>query len=122
MRLNEVDFGNAQPVDGYGPDFFRVGGVVHHGAVLVTASGAAPWGGLEDGEALLALAGAVDVIFVGMGPEIAPLPRHLREALEEAGVGAEIMASPAAARSYNVTLAEGRRVAAALLPVGEVPA
>lgn len=121
MRLNEVDFGSARPVDGYGPDFFRIGGAVHHGAVLATAAGVAPWGGLTDGAALLALAGSVDVIFVGMGAEIAPLPRELRTALEEAGLGVEIMASPAAARSYNVTLSEGRRVAAALLPVGEVP-
>jgi uncharacterized protein len=37
--------------------------------------------------------------------------------LEEAGMGVEAMASPAACRTYNVLLAEGRRVALALLPV-----
>ncbi|GGE05022.1 Uncharacterized conserved protein, contains Mth938-like domain [Gemmobacter megaterium] len=117
MKLSEVQFGSLLPVDGYGPGFFRVGGGVIEGAALVRPDGAGPWAGLPDGAALLALAGTVDVIFFGMGAEIAPLPRDLREALEAAGIGAEVMATPAACRTYNVCLAEGRRVAAALLPV-----
>ena len=42
----------------------------------------------------------------------------LRAALEAAGLGVEVMDSRAAARTYNVVLAEARRIAAALLPVG----
>ena len=41
----------------------------------------------------------------------------LVSALREAGVAVEPMASPTAARTYNVTVAEGRRVACALLPL-----
>ena len=41
----------------------------------------------------------------------------MREALEEAGLGVEVMASPAACRTYNVLLSEGRRVGLALIPV-----
>lgn len=52
-----------------------------------------------------------------MGAEIAPLDRDLRAALEAAGIGVEIMATPPACRTYNVLLAEGRRIGAALLPV-----
>jgi len=37
--------------------------------------------------------------------------------LEAAGLGVETMASPAACRTYNVLLSEGRRIALALLPV-----
>ena len=117
MRLNEIDYDGRAPIDGYGPGFFRIGGVVHEGAVIVAAGGVRAWGGLADGAALVALAGAVDVLFVGMGAEIAPLPGDLRAALEAAGIGVEAMASPAACRSYNVLLSEGRRIAAALLPV-----
>ena len=40
-----------------------------------------------------------------------------RSALEQAGLGVEAMASPAACRTYNVLLSEGRRVGLALLPV-----
>lgn len=117
MRLNEIRFGTVQPIDGYGPGFFRVGGALFHGPVLVTATGAAPWGGWGDLPPLLALLGQVDVILFGTGNEIAHLPADLRVALEQAGIGAEVMASATAARTYNVLLSEGRRVAAALLPV-----
>ncbi len=117
IRLTEITFSSARPIDGYGPNFFRVGGQVIEGAVIVTAGGVRSWGGLSDAAALLALADEVDVILVGTGRQIAHLPKDLRLALEAAGIGAEPMDSPAAARTYNVLLAEGRRVAAALLPV-----
>jgi uncharacterized protein len=115
--MTPTEFSGAVPVDGYGPGFFRVGGVVHRGAIIVTPSGVQPWGGLDDGASLLALAGSVDLLFLGMGGEIAFPPRDLALALDRAGVMAEPMSSPSAARSYNVTLAEGRRVACALIPL-----
>ena len=117
MRLNEIRYGSSVPIDGYGPGFFRVGGVVWRGAVLVTANGAAAWNGFGDTAPLLALSGHVDVIFIGTGTEIAYLPADLSRLLQDAGIGAEAMASATAARTYNVLLSEGRRVAAALLPV-----
>ncbi len=117
MRLTEIRYDRAVPVDGYGPGFFRVAGKVWRGAVLVTGDGAAAWGGFDDQGPLLALPGQVDVILIGTGAEIAHLPVALRQALEAAGIGAEVMASPTAARTYNVLLSEGRRVAVALLPV-----
>lgn len=117
MQLTEISFSQATPIDGYGPGFFRVGGQVLQGAVIVTASGARNWGGYNDAEPLLALAGETDVIFVGTGAEIGMIPADLRTALEDAGLGVETMNSPAACRTYNILLSEGRRVAAALLPV-----
>ena len=41
----------------------------------------------------------------------------LREALEAAEIGYEIMSTPSACRTYNVRLTENRRVGAALVPV-----
>jgi uncharacterized protein len=41
----------------------------------------------------------------------------LRDPLEEAGIGVEIMPSAAACRTYNVLLSEGRRIALAVLTV-----
>ena len=117
MRLTEMAFGSAQPVESYGPGFFRIGGQVLQGPVIITPQQAGPWGGLEDVAALTALAGEVDVLFLGMGAEIAHAPRALREALEALGLGVEVMSSPAACRTYNVLLSEGRRVALALIPV-----
>ena len=117
MQLNEVTFTEARPVDGYGPGFFRVGGEVRHGALLITATGLNTWGGYDDETSLLALAGKVDVVFIGTGAEIAHIPAELRASLEGAGLGVEVMNSPAACRTYNVLLSEGRRVALAVLPV-----
>ncbi|MDO5611841.1 MAG: Mth938-like domain-containing protein [Paracoccus sp. (in: a-proteobacteria)] len=117
MQIQPTDYQGAVSVDGYGPGFFRVDGQVLNGPVLVTATGAQPWGGLDDAAPLAALAGSVDVLFIGMGAQIAPAPRDLVQRLETAGVMVEPMTTPAAARTYNVTLSEGRRVACALIPV-----
>ena len=117
MRLNEVSYSDAVPIDGYGPGFFRIGGEVQEGAMLVSAAGIEPWKGFEDSETLLDLAGQIDVLFVGTGAEISHIPQALRRALEDAGIGVEVMNSPAACRTYNVLLSEGRRIALAALPI-----
>ena len=117
MRLNEIVFDDAKPVDGYGPGFFRIGGEVFEGPVIASGSGVRTWGGPEDLDPLLELKGRIDVLFVGTGAEVAHLPDALTERLEAAGVGVEAMASPAACRTYNVLLSEGRRIALAVVPV-----
>jgi len=117
MHLNEVKYSGIQPVDGYGPGFFRIGGKVFQGAVLTGEAGTAGWGGFEDDAPLRALAGQVDVLLVGTGTEISHIPSTLRCDLEAVGIGVEVMNSPAACRTYNVLLAEGRRIALALIPV-----
>ncbi len=110
MRLSEIIFTDAQPVEGYGPGFFRVGGRVIDGGVLILPSGVAPWDGYEALEPLVGAAEEVDVLFIGTGDDIAHLPEAARTRLEDAGVAFEIMNSPSACRTYNVLLSEGRRV------------
>ena len=117
MRLNEISYTNAAPIDGYGPGFFRIGGQVYQGGVVTGPAGTASWSGYKDDTPLLALADAVDVLFIGTGADLSHIPSDLRAALENAGLGVEIMNSPAACRTYNVLLSEGRRIALALLPV-----
>ncbi len=117
MRLTEVTYGEARAIEGYGPGFFRVAGHVLRGPALITPWDAGPWGGYDDSAGPLSLAGRIDVLFVGTGKDIAHVPPAFRTALEGAGIGVEVMASPTAARTYNVLLGEGRRVAVALMPV-----
>ncbi|KIC42292.1 hypothetical protein RA27_02605 [Ruegeria sp. ANG-R] len=117
MRLNEITYTNAQPVDGYGPGFFRIGGQVHDGAILTGPTGTGAWSGYSDTDTLLTLSEHIDVLFIGTGKDLTHIPSDLRTTLEEAGLGVEIMNSPAACRTYNVLLSEGRRVALALIPV-----
>ena len=115
MRVTEVDYPDARPVEGYGPGFFRIAGEIIEGPMIVTPDGVSKWDGQAD--ALVQLAKTVDVILYGTGAEMAHPPHDLREALEEVGLGLEPMITPSACRTYNVLLGEGRRVALAVLPV-----
>ncbi len=117
MRLNEIDFDGMPPIDGYGPGFFRVAGNVIEGNILIMPSGPKSWGGWNDLETVLSEAGGMDVLFLGMGADVGHPPTEARETLKSAGLAFEAMATPAACRTYNVLLSEGRRVAAALLAV-----
>jgi uncharacterized protein len=56
-----------------------------------------------------------DILVVGTGATFALFPPELRQAVRAWGVVVEAMATPAACRTYNVLLAEERRVAAALI-------
>jgi len=117
MRLNEIDYNDSVPIDGYGPGFFRVGGKRIDGPIALFPSGVSTWGGYDDTATILAEAENIDVVFIGTGAEIAHLPADFRKVFDDANLGVEPMASPAACRTYNVLLSEGRRVAVALLPV-----
>lgn len=117
MRLNEIHYDDSKPVDSYGPGFFRIGGQMFEGPICAFATGVTAWGGYDDLDGILAQKDSIDVLFVGTGAQIAHVPADFRSTLEEAGIGVEPMASPAACRTYNVLLSEGRRIAVALIPV-----
>jgi uncharacterized protein len=65
------------------------------------------------------LAAALDfkpeLVVVGAGTEARPPDVDLMAELAAIGIGLEYMQTPAACRTYNVLVHEGRRVAAALL-------
>lgn len=119
MRMIEIDYEAQPPIDGYGPGGFRIDGAWHEGALLLSTAGPDVFEGLSAAglAPVLAQAAEIDVLLLGMGPDIAPLEAGLRAALEDAGIGIEIMSTPSACRTYNVLLTEDRRVAAALIPV-----
>ncbi|WP_116131840.1 Mth938-like domain-containing protein [Tropicimonas sp. IMCC34043] len=117
MRINEVSFSGARHFEGYGPGFFRLGGEVREGHLLVSDAGVAAWGGYDDADAIVALASRIDFVLLGTGGEMGQIPAVLRRAVEAAGIGVEIMSTPSACRTYNVLLSEGRRVAAAVIAI-----
>lgn len=59
---------------------------------------------------------APEVLLIGTGLNQHFLPVAVTQALLTLGIGVEIMSTQAAARTYNILMAEGRRVVAALLP------
>ena len=66
-------------------------------------------------EALAAL--APELVIFGSGSRIRFVRPALLRPLTERRIGVETMDTAAACRTYNVLLAEGRRVAAALIPL-----
>ncbi|MEM8872561.1 MAG: Mth938-like domain-containing protein [Pseudomonadota bacterium] len=117
IELNEVRFQAGQPIDGYGPGFFRLGKDVHKGPLAILPGGVADWAGFPEIDVFLRAADSFDILLVGMGAEIRMLGPELRVELEAAQIGVEVMATPPACRTYNVLMAEERRVALAVLPV-----
>ena len=118
--MTEISLTGRIPVDGYGPGGFRLGGTWHAGSVIVSPGGLhgfLPPLDMETLALILAQSAELDVVLVGQGAEIAPLPAALRIALERAGIGYEVMSTASACRTYNVLLAEDRRVAAVLIAV-----
>jgi uncharacterized protein len=119
MQMTEIEFSDAQPIESYGPDFFRIGEDKIQAPAVVYAKGAMTWGGLDDPDKILSLAKEIDFILLGTGADLRHAPKGFRQTLEEAGIGVEVMKTASACRTYNVLVSEGRRVAAALLPAGE---
>lgn len=117
MQFQEMRFPDARPVEGYGPGFFRLQGQVFTGPIFVRPLDVAPWGGFDDIETIINAKDSFDVLFIGTGDAMTPLPRHFRAALDAAGLGGDPMSSPSACRTFNVLLNEGRRIAMAILPV-----
>ena len=123
-RLHDGFVPGRHGIDAYGDGGFRFAEMSHRGSILVLPSGIRAWDATEpraiDAGALapvLAEAGAIDLLLVGTGLDIAPLPEALRRRLREAGIGLDVMQTGAAARTYNILLAENRKVAAALIAV-----
>ncbi len=69
----------------------------------------------EDFDAVVAL--GPEVILLGTGAHLRFPDPSLMRTLVAANIGFEVMDTGAACRTYNVLMTEGRRVAAALLPI-----
>ena len=115
-----------QLVQGYHVGGFTVAGVHYQGSVIVFPERTVGWGvatldGLtpESLEAVRASASGVDILLVGTGAKFLLVPPALRQAVRAWGPVVESMATPAACRTYNVLLSEERRVAAALMAIGQ---
>ncbi len=112
-----------QLIQGYGDGGFRISGNRHEGAVLVFPGQTLAWG-VADFAAItpeslapvLEAAPKVELLLLGSGGRMLLPSPELRRYFRERGVVLEAMDTGAACRTYNVLLAEERRVAAALLP------
>jgi len=122
MDLTPLVPAGRQVIERYAPSGFRVTGVIYHRPVLVfpdrtllweaASASAVTWESL----APVAEYGDIQILLLGLGRSTSAVPATLRRALRAAGIALEPMNTGAACRTYNVLAAEGRQVAAALIP------
>lgn len=113
------------PIDAYGEGGFKFGGMSHRGSLLALPSGLYAWDAAAPSDisdvSLARLfaepADTIEHLLVGTGLDLAPLAPALVQRLRALKIVAEPMATGAAARTYNILMGEGRRVAAALIAV-----
>lgn len=122
--MRPAHFPGRAPIDAYGNNGFRFADMSHRGSILCLPSGIHGWEPndpkalvLGDFARMLEEAQDFDVVLIGMGTEIRPVPKALREAFKDRRIIADPMSTGAAVRTFNVLLAEDRRVAAALIAV-----
>lgn len=124
LDLSPAVPGHLQMIQGYRQGGFTIGGTRHEGPVVVLKEHTIAWSipsfeqlSVESLEPVLAAEPAIKILVVGAGARFAMVSPDFRQAVRERGVTIECMDTPAACRTFNVLLAEDRRVAAALIPV-----
>ena len=122
MDITPVATAGRQIIERYAASGFRVSGVIYHGPVLVFPDSTVPWDAASASDVTLdTLApvighGGVEILLLGLGRAPSAISAALRIALRTARIALEAMDTGAACRTYNVLIAEDRRVAAALIP------
>lgn len=120
MKLHADTHTALNTVTAYGAGFVEINQVRHTSSVLVTPERVEPWPvadfeSLHEGDFERLRDLHTEVVLLGTGSrQRFPHPR-LTRSLFEARIGLEIMDTQAACRTYNILMAESRRVAAALL-------
>jgi uncharacterized protein len=111
-------------VDGYGGGAISIRGVTYRRPIVVLGDRVLDWDFADiaaltaaDFQALIDLADRPEILLLGMGKRALFVRPDVRAALRAAGMIADLMDTGAACRTYNLLLAEDRRVAACLVPV-----
>jgi uncharacterized protein len=120
MKLHLATTTEQNAFTGYGEGYVLVNGGKLTQSVIVTAEKIiGPWvlsfAALTAADFHCLLELAPEIVLFGSGSRFRFLHPATTQALSAAGIGVEAMDTPAACRTYNVLLAEGRRVAAALI-------
>jgi uncharacterized protein len=122
--LPTPDPSQVQLIRSYGPGRFLIGQREWRSPVLVTPTLTVAWSAARAEELSLdnlaplgSAAVPTELLVLGCGPRAVFVPPGMRAQLKGAGMALEVVDTGSACRIYNVLLAEGRRVAAALVPL-----
>lgn len=121
---HEAHYPYPAPISAYGDGGFRFADMSHKGSLLCLPTGIFAWSPAEAEALTLADFAPVfadlrpgSVLLLGTGASQVFPDAAVTRAFAEKGIGLEPMSTGAAARTYNVLLAEGRQIAAALIAV-----
>ena len=121
MKIHLARSDNQNTFTGYGEGYVMVNAVRHERSLVVLPDRPVEsWpvsgvGALREDD-LQFLAGlGVEIVLLGTGESLRFLHPRLLQPLAQARVGVEVMDTRAACRTYNILVAEGRKVAAALI-------
>jgi uncharacterized protein len=94
----------------------------HQGSLLVLPSGMRAWEVLStlkpaDFSQVIAEKELIDFVLLGTGADMVRPPRDVRELLASENMNFDFMSTSSAVHTFNVMLAEGRRIAAAFVAV-----
>ena len=120
MKLHLADTRNRYSVTGYGAGYLAVNGIRYEQSLIVSPDDEPEHWSVADFSTLTAAAtqsllrSTPEIVILGTGPkqQFAD-PAQIRP-LIDARVGLEMMSTPAACRTYNILMGEGRRVIAAM--------
>ena len=122
--LPTPDPSQVQLIRSYGPGHFLICERDWRSPVLVTPTATTAWNvaradelSLDNLAPLAAAAVPTELLVLGCGTRAIFVAPDKRAALKGAGMALEVVDTGSACRIYNVLLAEGRRVAAALIPL-----
>jgi uncharacterized protein len=120
MKLHLATNEGLQLFSGYGAGYVAVNRVRYEKSVLVSPQSVSEWP-VGRFEALTAddfgfiADSRPEIVILGTGTEQRFPAPELARALAASGTGIEVMDSQAACRTYNILVAEGRKVIAAIL-------
>src|SRR6476659_3889618 len=104
-------FPGRAPIDAYGNGGFRFADMSHRGSILALPSGIEAWPVAKVEDIMIDVLGrlveeasSIEILLIGTGNMMSPLPKGSRAALEAAGLFPDLMSTGAAVRTYNVLL------------------
>lgn len=131
MDVTPLIRSDQQVIQGYKSGSFRISSQNYEGAVVVFPEEVKSWDeakaiksaddiksmSMADLKPVIDQADDLDLLILGCGERTVFVSPDLRKELHAKGINIECMDTGAACRTYNVLMAEGRRLVAALLPV-----
>ena len=120
MKLHSSAASAVNTFTGYGEGYVIVNGQRHESNVIVLPDRVTPWSAtafesLSEADFEPFLGMELEILLLGTGARQRFAHPRLTQALAAKRIGVEAMDAPAACRTFNILVAEQRRVAAALL-------